>query len=172
MNVTGESGQGLGFRLQAHPPFTSHLVRASLLPWAGGGRLPTEEEWEYAARVMWRNVQKNRIIYTASDELDSLRWYAGNWKQTTPRGRSAWRGNELGIHDMTAVMCRMVLHSFEKEGRACSICHRTGGTWFNRQRTSTVAPTCPLPHIIYPSKPSTAVQVSERYSVNSSTKLL
>jgi len=58
-------------------------------------RLPTEAEWEYAARSGGKNEK-----YAGGNDLDDLAWYASNAdRQTHPVGQK--RPNGLGIHDMS-----------------------------------------------------------------------
>ena len=60
-------------------------------------RLPTEAEWEYAARG--GNKSKGHM-YSGSDEIDEVAWYMGNsGGETHPvKGKKA---NELGLYDMS-----------------------------------------------------------------------
>lgn len=60
-------------------------------------RLPTEAEWEYAARGgKWSRDYK----YAGSNNLDAVAWYYGNSANTThPVGQKS--PNELGIYDMS-----------------------------------------------------------------------
>ena len=60
-------------------------------------RLPTEAEWEYAAR----GGKKNRgCKYSGSDELENVAWYKDNSGLMT-REVGLKQPNELGLYDMT-----------------------------------------------------------------------
>jgi len=60
-------------------------------------RLPTEAEWEYAAKG---GKQQHGYQFTGSNKIDEVGWYAANsGGMTHPVGKKA--PNELGIYDMT-----------------------------------------------------------------------
>ncbi|MGA9405611.1 MAG: SUMF1/EgtB/PvdO family nonheme iron enzyme [Bacteroidota bacterium] len=62
-----------------------------------GIRLPEENEWEFAAKG---GKKSNGYIYSGSNKLDDVGWYAGNSEFKTHEVDTK-KSNELGIYDMS-----------------------------------------------------------------------
>ena len=60
-------------------------------------RLPTETEWEYAARggIHW----KDNFTYSGSNNIDEVAWYLNNGKREI-KAVGQKKPNQLGIYDM------------------------------------------------------------------------
>ena len=71
-------------------------------------RLPTEAEWEFAARG---GNESQGYLYAGSDSLDLVAWYEDNENEKThPVGMK--KSNELGLYDMSGNVCEWVADDY------------------------------------------------------------
>jgi formylglycine-generating enzyme required for sulfatase activity len=76
---------------------TGEVSDPAVVASANGYRLPSEKEWEFAARG---GTQTNGYTYSGSNDLSAVGWYGGNSGNAVKEvGKKL--ANELGIYDMS-----------------------------------------------------------------------
>ena len=68
-------------------------------------RVPTEAEWEYAARGGRRS---KGFLYAGSDSIGEVAWYKDNMTEYRPHPVAQLKPNELGTYDMTGNLAEWV----------------------------------------------------------------
>jgi len=74
-------------------------------------RLPTEAEWEYAARG---GRKSKGFLYAGDDTLDEVAWYKAN-SSGEPHPVGEHRPNELGIYDLSGNVAEWCLDWYDKD---------------------------------------------------------
>lgn len=88
---------------------------------ANGYRLPTEAEWEYAAKG------GESYLYSGSDKVDEVAWYDGNSNdETHPVGQK--KANGYGLYDMSGNVYEWVFNTWKGERSPDRVVR--GGCWF------------------------------------------
>ena len=121
------------------------LKAAGQLPAGREFRLPTEAEWEYAARGGNRS---RGYQYSGSNTLSSVAWYWDNGNETTHPVKEK-HANELGLYDMSGNVLEWCydwyadysssLQTNPKGPSTGSYRVLRGGSWFNDARNCRVA---------------------------------
>jgi len=70
-------------------------------------RLPTEAEWEYAARA------GKAFSYSGSDDINEVGWYDGNSGDLHPHAVATKKPNSFGLYDMSGNVSELCLDNYD-----------------------------------------------------------
>lgn len=106
--ITG--GGGFLDTLNSHA--SASLLRKDLARTTLTFRLPSETEWEYAARggVHWRDD----LIFSGSNDLDEVGWYEANSGRTS-HVVGQKKSNQLGLYDMNGNLWEWCADYFQRD---------------------------------------------------------
>jgi formylglycine-generating enzyme required for sulfatase activity len=92
-------------------PITSATVTRDMT--RNGYRLPTEAEWEYAAKG--GDNSPNNYIFSGSNDAGAVAWYSGNSESATHVGGTK-AANGLGLYDMSGNVFEWCQDWYERYG--------------------------------------------------------
>ncbi|MEZ5039547.1 MAG: SUMF1/EgtB/PvdO family nonheme iron enzyme [Saprospiraceae bacterium] len=102
--------------------YSDATKNANWNPSAKGYRLPTEAEWEYAARG---GPQQAVYKYSGSDDEDSVAWYDGN-SNSRPHPVGGKMGNNLDLFDLSGNVWEWCWDKWSSGGTYRGL---RGGSW-------------------------------------------
>jgi len=91
-------GPSISNNSQTSPVTELSFIEANNFCKKVGGGLPTEAQWEFAARG---GDKSNGYIYSGSNDKNIVSWNYGNAYPNTPKQVGGKNSNELGIYDMS-----------------------------------------------------------------------
>jgi formylglycine-generating enzyme required for sulfatase activity len=103
---------------------------------ANGYRLPSEKEWEFAARG---GVKTNFYEYSGSNDINAVAWYSSNSRSST-QDVATRLANELGLSDMSGNVWEWCFDDWDGSG---SYRVYRGGSWSNGAISCRVADRLP-----------------------------